>query len=409
MRRVVFVLTMFAFIAAAQGVFASYTEKYFIDASVLNVRKEPNSQSEVLGKMQKDTQIEFLENTGIVDKIDTIYASWIKIRIGNGVGYVFGGYVNRKITYDNGFDNDQKIFVITLNPYSVNALPILPDVNIYEFPSVSSRIVASPAMAETLQCDARAYTEESIRNRYFWYHVGYKGREGFVQGDKISADYYIDNGYCYGVNEYPIDMESPDEHRYVQTNSNIVVVSLAKRKIVQRFTMPDQTDRVSFIRYNNFADLFGKNVIIIKHIWNHFTCCPIGYEGNIVYSLGEDGKIGDKVFTWFKEIGAQDSPWASLKNMKIAGDSITLKYEYYQSIGMPSFGHGDLVVKYSVDKKKISSVKIESTVTQTHQIVNGSFSSDDEHKLANPVILQLDKKKLNSNFLYMGKDYSFVY
>jgi hypothetical protein len=68
---------------------------YMLDYPV-NVRMEPNLNSEIVGKLNLHEQIEILEPSLYVQKIEDIWSDWYKIKYKNSTGYIWGGYIAYK-------------------------------------------------------------------------------------------------------------------------------------------------------------------------------------------------------------------------------------------------------------------------------------------------------------------------
>jgi hypothetical protein len=392
------------------NIISSSQEKYFIDATSLNVRKNANINSEIIGRLNKNQEIKLIEKTEIISKIDDNYAFWIKIKFSNdSIGYVFGGYVIRKFILGNGASDERKVFLIDLIPSITEIMIIDSNANVFECPSYNSAIISKIIIGDTLKSIKFAYTENSIKEKYYWYYIKTLTIEGFINSRNIMTKIVEKDSKFYGINKFPIEMIAPEEQRFIQNNSEILVFSKKENSVIQRFIMPDSTDYIEIANENRFNKIFGDRIIVIEHYWNHFTCCPIGYQCNTIYSLDNDGRISKKVFSWFKDIGAQDEPSATIQDMKINLDNIVLDYKYFDNSGFPGLGNGLLKIYYKVNNGSIYFDKIESLVKQNSQIIDGSYSDDEKHNLKQPKIIKFTKDELNSKFLYLSKVYPFIY
>ena len=69
---------------------------YVVAASGLNLRREPNTSSNVLGKIKFNEEIIFLEGTAYYDEIENRKGSWIKVKNAMDLeGYLFSGYTSK--------------------------------------------------------------------------------------------------------------------------------------------------------------------------------------------------------------------------------------------------------------------------------------------------------------------------
>lgn len=399
-------LFMIMVILFTVNIYAKEVITFTVNASSLNIRLEPSKKSEAIGKVSNNSEIQIIENSEVFDKIDNIVAPWIKVKYDNRVGYVFGGYITKITKYDNGYDLKRNIYQLNITKIKSKGIVTNSNSVVYEYPSIKSQSIAKIDLGSNVEILSRTYTESSLKNKQFWFQIQYNGKQGYILNSNIISNIYESNGFIYGINDYPVSKETDDEFQYIQTNSEVVVFSKKTNSVIQNFNLPEKSDELSILLNHKFNNYF-KNCIIITHRWNGFHTGPIGYTGNIVYSIGDDGKIGSKIFSWFDDIGEQDEPWAQIKNIEVSKQSISMTYEYYDSIGLPPLGYGTFIINYNVDKIPVF-ITIVSKVIKTHESKNGSYSTDDEHKLKKPIIIQFTKDSINSKFKYMSKVYQFI-
>ena len=67
---------------------------YHILQNEVAIRLEPNINSNVIAVLNINDEIELLENTNISEEINNTWSYWYKIRYGNILGYIFGGYLS---------------------------------------------------------------------------------------------------------------------------------------------------------------------------------------------------------------------------------------------------------------------------------------------------------------------------
>jgi hypothetical protein len=69
---------------------------YIVRKSEVNLRKEPNRNSQLMGKLKLDEEIEVIEDTGPIEELDENIAPWVKIKTKLGIeGYVFGIFLKK--------------------------------------------------------------------------------------------------------------------------------------------------------------------------------------------------------------------------------------------------------------------------------------------------------------------------
>ncbi|HOA07678.1 MAG TPA: hypothetical protein PKM07_07265, partial [Spirochaetota bacterium] len=117
-----------------------------------------------------------------------------------------------------------------------------------------------------------------------------------------------------------------------------------------------------------------------------------------VFLLDKNGKINSEAFSWFEEIGEQFRPFASLLSMTVAKTKILLMYEYYESIGDPNIGSGNIEVEYEIVNNLPVFKNIKSSV-QT----NSSGNSDEKQEL-----LSFTKNSINDKFRFLSGKYNFI-
>ena len=396
-----------------QAYHAEEKDYYFVDASKLNVRSGPNLSSQKIGQLKRSQQVNILKVTDYFNKIDNKISPWIEIELPNNAkGFVFGAYIKKKISR-YGTKKDTNTFILksydyTQLSFTIKGMTLLKETPLYEYPSNKSKILDNLNVKSVANISARSYTSKSIGEKSFWYSVNHNGQTGYINGENLIIDPVLKNGIYYGVISYPVGIEEPFEYDYIQTNSKLIVFSNITNSIIQTFFLPDVSDSIKILTENKFKKVIP-GTIVINHNWNHFTCCPIGYSGNLLYKLDDKGKISSLVFSWFNEIGAQDEPWAKLKTIRFKDSSVSFDYEYYDSIGLPALGYGNFELFYSLKKGSLELTSIKSNVKKTHQFVDHSYSKDDKHKLIKSEIMQFTKESLNEKFKYMSKVYKFVY
>jgi len=67
-------------------------KKRMLDFPV-NIRSEPSTSAKIIGKLGLHDEIEILECTEKLQKIDGIDQFWYKIKFNNIIGYIWGGYI----------------------------------------------------------------------------------------------------------------------------------------------------------------------------------------------------------------------------------------------------------------------------------------------------------------------------
>ena len=83
-------------------------EYYMLDYPV-NIRAQPDINSNIIGKLNLHDKIEIIENTGNLQSIDNIFQYWYQIKFGIIEGYIWGGYISIKTLicdFDNNGIND---------------------------------------------------------------------------------------------------------------------------------------------------------------------------------------------------------------------------------------------------------------------------------------------------------------
>jgi hypothetical protein len=68
-------------------------KKYYILQYRANVRNGPSRNNEVIAILSLNDEIEILENTLTLEKINNVWSYWYKIKCGNIIGYTFGGNI----------------------------------------------------------------------------------------------------------------------------------------------------------------------------------------------------------------------------------------------------------------------------------------------------------------------------
>jgi len=80
MRKVIFVI---ALLIAASPLFSQ--QSYYVPGSTLNLREQPNTDSEIVYKLKTYDNVQLIEQTG----------DWLKVKFGDREGYVFGQFVKK--------------------------------------------------------------------------------------------------------------------------------------------------------------------------------------------------------------------------------------------------------------------------------------------------------------------------
>ena len=81
---------------------------YILDSSV-NIYSEPDLGSQIIDRIELNEQIEILETTEEIMKINSIFAYWYKIKYKDNTGYIWGGNIavnTLKIDIDENGIND---------------------------------------------------------------------------------------------------------------------------------------------------------------------------------------------------------------------------------------------------------------------------------------------------------------
>jgi hypothetical protein len=87
------------FIANAQDI---YKHHIVIEPGVyhmldfpVNIRSQPNLQGIIIGRLNLYDEIEVIEDAGNEQQIENVWACWYKIKHGNIIGFIWGGYIAR--------------------------------------------------------------------------------------------------------------------------------------------------------------------------------------------------------------------------------------------------------------------------------------------------------------------------
>ena len=59
----------------------------------VNIRSQPSTSAEIIGKLGLHDEIEVLENSKKLQEIDGVEQYWYKIKFKNIIGYIWGGYI----------------------------------------------------------------------------------------------------------------------------------------------------------------------------------------------------------------------------------------------------------------------------------------------------------------------------
>lgn len=129
----------------------NYSSQYGIvkvdSDDVLNLRKQPNANSEIIGKMKLNTRIEILDSS----------KAWYKVRFNGIEGYASGRYINIES------NNTYKTGVVASGSSNLN---------VRSKASIDSSIVGKLSSGATVQIEG-----ESING---WYPINYKGTTRYV-------------------------------------------------------------------------------------------------------------------------------------------------------------------------------------------------------------------------------------
>lgn len=379
---------------------ADESRKYFIGAESLNVRKEPSVTSESLFLLKKRTPVEVVDITGNYDRIDGIKSPWLKIKSLDGkTGFVFGGYVYTQNIAKYEEDSELEYYEFRTEEKEFNKEVYLNnDVSVYEFPSVSAKKVSEIKTGNKFKVKKQIYKYDSIKDKSWWYSFLLNGKEVYINGKNVLTDFMVNDNAVYGVNSYPSSRLIGFGQSFIETESKIISVSLSSKKILSTIELKEKSDSVTIHTDVRFDKVFNKKCLVIKHEWNHFTTEPIGYTVKTVFLLDDNGKINSEVFSWFEEIGEQFRPFASLLSMTVAKTKILLMYEYYESIGDPNIGSGNIEVEYEIVNNLPVFKNIKSSV-QT----NSSGNSDEKQEL-----LSFTKNSINDKFRFLSGKYNFI-
>ncbi len=129
---------------------------------------------------------------------------------------------------------------------------------------------------------------------------------------------------------------------YVETIKQLYLIDVDTGEIIDRHQLKRKHDYVSFHR----SSMDG--YIAMRHQYDRFSTVSIGYEG--VFLLpAEDFALDKAAFHFYRQIGAQDMPYAELRELKTSPESLRAEYEYYESIGRPELGYGTIELSYTRD------------------------------------------------------------
>lgn len=223
---------------------------------------------------------------------------------------------------------------------------IEPDHSYYE-PDSGSEIIQSFQAGDTIES---VYRLEKHQDR-LWIRI--TPSDEYIPAEHVLLNAVQIGSLFIGAHHW-IDLSVDYELDYFQVNSHLLRFdgSTKSRSIVLPELDPTDRKRVSV------AD---DQYIVVQHNYNHFTTSPVGYEG-FYYFLLHDTDLSRPVFHYYNQIGCQDRPYLSLKNRIDTENSVSLEYEYYESIGFPDAGHGTLTLIYHKTAEGFTLDRVESAV-----------------------------------------------
>lgn len=132
----------------------------------LNIRKEPGTDSDIIGKLSTDSTIEIL---GYSDD-----GRWIKIKTVDGIGFVFNQYVTSINSLTSITEINENIYGIVSTEFQ--------NLNVRSMPSINSSILDTLAKGEIV--DVKGLSEDQK-----WYEVELStGQKGYVSRDYITLN-----------------------------------------------------------------------------------------------------------------------------------------------------------------------------------------------------------------------------
>lgn len=190
---------------------------------------------------------------------------------------------------------------------------------------------------------------------------------------------------------------------------SIIVLSKEDQSIIQEIKFENEKDLIVLIEKDSF--IFD-NLLKVKFKWDGFSTEPIGYTGYKYFLISkEDGKL-KLIFSYFEKAGVQDEPFAELKEIKKNGNMLELNYQYYEAIGLPELGTGEIKVIYNIDlnSNKIIFNNLSCNIIRKARYINGCFdSADPTFRVNPPQNVYYSREELNRKFQYILEKYSLLY
>ena len=171
---------------------AQTSKKRYVNADVgLNLRSEPGTSKQIIGKLSKGTEVEFTGNkTGKIGNHE-----WAEIKYGDKTGWVAAEYLNLEMPYDmyvpDRTDNSksempkqEKSDAQTNNKGAGTRYIGKNEMFLYESPNMKSNIIMAGHWGDEV-----IYTGEKKRvNRFEWAKVIYKGKTGWVRANGLKVE-----------------------------------------------------------------------------------------------------------------------------------------------------------------------------------------------------------------------------
>ena len=167
------------------------SNKRYVKADLgLNLRSEPGTSKQVIGKLSKGTEVEFTGNkTGKIGNHE-----WAEIKYGDKTGWVAAEYLNTEMPYVLDGSNMQKSF--EKDKIATQATPESQkdsgatryigknEMFLYESPNMKSNIIMAGHWGDEV-----IFTGEKKKgNRFEWAKVIYKGKTGWVRANGLKVE-----------------------------------------------------------------------------------------------------------------------------------------------------------------------------------------------------------------------------
>lgn len=147
------------------------TGKVKTQSGRLNIRKEPGTSSDIIGKLSTDSTIEIL---GYSDD-----GKWIKIKTVDGIGFVFNKYVT-------SISNLTSMTEVNENIYGIVSTE-LQNLNVRSMPTTDSSVLDTLEKGQIV--DIKGLTEDQN-----WYEVQLSnGQKGYVSKDYITLNNEVES------------------------------------------------------------------------------------------------------------------------------------------------------------------------------------------------------------------------